>query len=563
MMSKEKKHILLTALGMNPRAVVYCMGEKTKEAQISTIALLSLLPEEERPDEIIALCTQEAKNTFPILQNNVALTCTMVEIPVAKTDSEIWGIMDRIIESIPEHCKLTLDVTHSLRHFPFLFFSSSLYLTIIKNVNLAGVYYGMLEGKKPEEAAPIVNLLPILKMTQWYGAAQMFYKTGDAMPLVQCLEDVSQKAVLEKENVWLKEIRQALEKWSYYMGSAVLLETGKAAQELSSVLQNRKILESLKKYIPASQKLTEYIQEKASSLAIPQDIQEGENWKKGIVLDHQELERQARMIESYLASNQINHAAGTIREWVVNRVMMGMCCAKWLKDRNPIEKSLQILKHVSKHFDDLLRPEQKKLGRLWDDVTEKRNILHHHGMRNSEMVENIKKSLQETWKQLFDKRQEESFWNIQLGGGRGTLLVSPLGLSKGLLFSALTEVACDHCLVIGSEQSMMTLDEIRNKASYQGSMEPYKMKEPFLGFQEASSLVKEIEKTLLLADKIICNITGGTTAQQYVIQAIYEKAKYLEKDVYRIAFIDRRDVLEQKNNPYVAGEMIKLDKERE
>lgn len=563
-MPKEEKHILLTALGTNPRAAVYCIAEKTKEAQISTIALLSLLPEGERPDEIIALCTQEAKNTFPILQNNVALPCTMVEIPIARTDSELWSIMDRIIESIPEHCKLTMDVTHSLRHFPFLFFSSSLYLSIIKNVNLAGVYYGMLEGKKPEEAAPIINLLPILKMTQWYTAAQMFYKTGDAMPLVQCLEDVSQKAVLEKENAWLKEIRQALEKWSYYMGSAVLLETGKAAQELSSVLQSEKISESLKKYIPASQKLTEYIQKKASSFAIPQDIQEGENWKKSIALNQQELERQARMIESYLESNQINHAAGIIREWVVNRVMLAMSCTNnWLKERYKAEKALKILEYIANNFEDILIPEQKNLACLWAKVTKYRNMVHHHGMKNSEMVENIKEFLQETWKQLFAKRQEESFWNIQLGGGKGTLLVSPLGLSKGLLFSALTEVSCDHCLVIGSDQSMMALEEIKNKASYKGSMEIHKMKEPFLGFQEARPIVKEIEKNLLLADKIICNITGGTTAQQYIVQAIYEKAQYLEKDVYRIAFVDRRDVLEQKNNPYLAGEMIKLDKEKD
>jgi hypothetical protein len=140
-----------------------------------------------------------------------------------------------------------------------------------------------------------------------------------------------------------------------------------------------------------------------------------------------------------------------------------------------------------------------------------------------------------------------------------TLLVSPLGMSKGLLYSALLHIPCDVCLVIASEQSIMSLDEIQKQSNYQGTFSIKLLKEVFTGFAESKALVAESRELLHTSEQIICNITGGTTAQQFVIQAFYESAKNLGKPVSRIALIDKRDALEQRNNPYVSGELVELD----
>jgi hypothetical protein len=140
-----------------------------------------------------------------------------------------------------------------------------------------------------------------------------------------------------------------------------------------------------------------------------------------------------------------------------------------------------------------------------------------------------------------------------------TLLVSPLGMSKGLLYSALVQIPCDSCLVIASDQSILSLPEIQKQAHYHGKIETKLLNDVFLGFSETTALVQACNQLLLASDTIICNITGGTTAQQFVIQALYESAKKHQKKVKRVALIDRRDALEQRNNPYVSGELVELD----
>lgn len=139
------------------------------------------------------------------------------------------------------------------------------------------------------------------------------------------------------------------------------------------------------------------------------------------------------------------------------------------------------------------------------------------------------------------------------------LLVSPLGMSKGLLYSALMQISCQACLVIASSQSVASLNEIQDKAGYQGVFYIKQLQDVFTGFSESETLVEECKDFLLKADQIVCNITGGTTAQQFAVQAIYEKAKELKKTVRRIALIDRRDALEQRNTPYIVGEKIELN----
>jgi len=59
---------------------------------------------------------------------------------------------------------------------------------------------------------------------------------------------------------------------------------------------------------------------------------------------------------------------------------------------------------------------------------------------------------------------------------------------------------------------------------------------------------------------MVLNITGGTTAMQYIVQQIAALAAELGRPVRRAALVDRRLPQEQRDEPFVPGELIWLDR---
>lgn len=61
---------------------------------------------------------------------------------------------------------------------------------------------------------------------------------------------------------------------------------------------------------------------------------------------------------------------------------------------------------------------------------------------------------------------------------------------------------------------------------------------------------------------MVVNITGGTTAMQHIVQQVAAFAAELGRPVRRAALVDRRLPQEQREEQYVPGELIRLDRER-
>jgi hypothetical protein len=141
----------------------------------------------------------------------------------------------------------------------------------------------------------------------------------------------------------------------------------------------------------------------------------------------------------------------------------------------------------------------------------------------------------------------------------GALLVSPLGLSKGLLYSALYHIRPGSLLVISSPDAATCLDEILEKAGWCGNRMIRLMRDPHAGFNELGLFSKDILPVMIQADEVVVNITGGTTAMQHIAQQIAGYAEELGRLVRRVALVDRRSPQEQRDDPYVPGEMIRLD----
>ena len=144
-----------------------------------------------------------------------------------------------------------------------------------------------------------------------------------------------------------------------------------------------------------------------------------------------------------------------------------------------------------------------------------------------------------------------------------TLLVAPLGLSPGSLATAVATQLPDALLVIGSEQSLLKLPEIKENCLLVPDTDKvisFTLSNPFSGFTEGRKLAKKVVDRICKEffykewNYVVC-LTGGTTALQDCVSAISQLLPTIPKE---IAVIDKRSVDEQRKNPYVIGEFVEI-----
>lgn len=224
---------------------------------------------------------------------------------------------------------------------------------------------------------------------------------------------------------------------------------------------------------------------------------------------------------------------------------------------------------------------QAWLAGQWQFLATRRNDLHHHGFKADNALLDDKKlgEILVRWAEIKDSLDDVEKWCLNLtpekyegpdgwmpagerpaGVKGGALLVSPLGLSKGLLFSALHHVRPGSLLVISSLDTVAYLDEIVEKAGWSGNRMIRLMQDPHGGFNELESFSKDFIPAVIKSDEVVVNITGGTTAMQHIVQQIAALAAELGRPVRRAALVDRRSPQEQRDDPYVPGELIWLDR---
>lgn len=105
-------------------------------------------------------------------------------IPMGATEYELWDIFNIMYDEIQDEEELYVDITHSLRNIPIQMLSIIAYARTLKNVNVAGIYYGAFEAKSQNEAgeteAPIFDLVTFLDILDWSQAASSFVRYGNS-----------------------------------------------------------------------------------------------------------------------------------------------------------------------------------------------------------------------------------------------------------------------------------------------------------------------------------------------------------------------------------------------
>ncbi len=630
------KHILITSLSPSPRDAVYSLYGKTARANQSPLALIKLLQPECLPQEVIVLCTKTLEEQFGqvkelINTSTVAdigggtrvgtgtqITVSPLSIPDGKTTDELWQILHSILNAVPPGCRLTLDLTHGFRTYPFLFFTAAMFLKALHNVQVEAVYYGMFEADGDEK--PIVDLSLILDMVEWFYATRTFLETGQAGHITELLvpfenrpEGLTGPACRPYST--LKTLRESFDAAAAAYLQALPVEFGLEAAELLN-----KLAEPAPEHLRDKMPLPDELFGKINSFVKPFTLHLS-NWRQGktaLPLDEAELMRQTAIIDTYLEQGYINYALGLIREWIVSAAMFHkeksggkkqVDGKQWLsykgeEGRKKIEQQLgAMVKRIDDNSKKALRNHltegQGWLTGHWKDIAKRRNDLHHHGFKEDIALLNQVKinEIKERWREIKGSLGDREKWRLgpaipdnpegappagpvsqakahpekRAGtvrekmvleeNGRSTLLVSPLGLSKGLLYSALHHIQPHQLFVITSASAAGSYEEIAQKATWSGKSTIRHMQDPHSGFNEAESLAAVALPVILHSGQVVVNITGGTTAMQYIVQQIAARTKQVGRPVRCVALLDRRTSQAQRDNPYVKGELIWLDEE--
>lgn len=119
--------------------VEYRLGESRYSSRLAPVALFSLLSPDERPEMVIALCTEQAKS--PTLRELEAAMPGIASVHCADIPSGIdTEDVDRFLKLMIDEAErfpdaaVTIDVTHGFRHFSFLMYAGVLYLAALRPV---------------------------------------------------------------------------------------------------------------------------------------------------------------------------------------------------------------------------------------------------------------------------------------------------------------------------------------------------------------------------------------------------------------------------------------------
>jgi CRISPR-associated Csx2 family protein len=555
------RNILLTTLGRGDLYETnYSFAGRKFSSSYCCLALCKLL--EKKINLIKVLLTKEAKEKHKKSLEKEAevngIDLEIIDIPSGKTNKEIWLLFDQLTENFKkkQNANVFLDITNSFRHLPIMAFTSLVYLESIQNLNFAGIYYGAFEAKDKNNVTPVFDISPLYNIVKGTYGVKAFEESGSIIQLKDFLNEI-----LDLQPGDQKTLNSNLENLDSYLASGFSIETGDYANKVYKWIE-KKIPQNNFSY--AAQDLLNRLKNRIENIKIDQKVK-----KESKELTFDELKRQLELIKWHIENRNTSKAVILLREWIVNRVWLAQNPqGNWLKvkDREQhIERRLGFLAFKSRN-DKQFKSELKSfdLIKAWNSLIQARNQFAHAGFQTNNInLVSIQKSLKGILELCLEEFSNKTFWKLpHRKNNHIRFLITPMGASFGLLFTALKKCNPDKVCILTSEKFKGNALEACHKAGYKDEnyIKVFIINDPFAGFNETPELIKQVWSEIKEAENILINLTGGTTAMQWAMQSLYEKIKDEQLPAERIAFVDRRSGTEQQSNPWVVGELIEVEK---
>ena len=410
--------------------------------------------------------------------------------------------------------------------------------------------------------APLVDLRRLVDLVRWSHALEATRTRGDLLATAGLLrKEVADQYRAGEGEPALSKVKDYAEDLSRSLPAGLPLEVGLAARQLIDA-EARLAAQGASLPHQAARALAGQIQKLAT---LP-----GIKTKADVRLDAVELRRQLDLSRWYLARHNLPAAALLLREWTVSWAVLDAGQEDlWLDSdtRYAAERSLgaSALRSREKRGSE----EEQQVGRLWNEITGPRNALAHAGMAGDN----------------FDKRPEDlirlpdDFAGL-LARPPGVLgrrqiprlLLTPLGNSRGVLYSALKRTTPKFVVVVTSSEARLSLHEAAGHAGVAlvGAGEeaagriPHivvELRDPHGGIAELPAVLRDKALCDVLAEATMVemNITGGTTLMQALVERLAKYAARRGAVVRPFVLPDRRTLEEQRASPFVAAERVDLD----
>lgn len=553
MILQESVRILVTVLGINADKAIYSLDGETFPANLAPVALCHLLPCAKRPNNAIAVCTEQSAQSFEQLRRQLP-DIRIDQLVISSDGGEAGTFLQEMFDVIPRDrpVELILDVTHGFRHLSFLVFVGGLYISEVrKNVRVVGAYYGA--RKQGEELVPLVSLTQLFELSDWFSALREFQNVGSTRGLEKCLRSRGEDHQEQRKRIdHLKRVGIAYQ-------SALPLELGKeAAQLLVLQKQIRRALADL----PGGKELADELLAALGHFRL-EGSYSGEGWKSKVPLVADELCRQAELVDALLDQSNYSGALGLMREWLVSWLMLGdeSSLDVWLERRGVQERRLGAYSQLKGNVKESLSDPQGILD-LWKLVRDLRNALQHSGMRRDDVLskrfyQDVTK-IRKLWRKLVHPRPLARP-ALKFPADVACLLVTAMGKTSGSLYSAIRSVNPDRVLVVTSQELVTVAKEAAMKAGMSPEHLAFvALRDAKAGIEEKDQVVDRHDLLLASSERIVHCLTGGSTLTNFVAAELAERAENLNVPVRRIGLVDRRTREQQERDPYQLGDVLEL-----
>ena len=621
-MTEPSKQVwLLTSLGTSgAKPTRYIHNGQEEKFNFAPQAVMSLsLP---KVTNVLLICSSEVKpesrSDVQATARNLGCEVEEVQIPLGLNALEQAEIFELIAGKLPVGCSVVLDITQGPRPLPFFFHVLALYLEKMKGVRIVGAWYCPVEIKDIPEPKPLVDLTSILKLGDWtIGVRELIDKMDfsgfrllvpdftnnvevDQDPQIVSLQQqlataelksieldkrirntdpdqraelISEKNLNRNQIVHFKNLldqsrvdlcnpsekrsatkKQILDASQLHLSGLTL---DAACRLVESPLCREDILALIPEEIPLRKELAGQVFDGIKHLIGNLKI----GVKKKIILTPDWLMCQWDVINKFQEMGLHSLHIAAVREWAISYVLLkhwpNNASCNWLdyNYRKPAEDCLNDLRSRKCKIEN-----DKHWKLFWVKVADSRNAIQHMGMKPNKLQPSdfvLDPDSSKFWESLRNCTVDAPSLP---GGQHGTLLVVPIGMSPGVLFTALKKVNPKVLLLIGSDESLSLSADSIKKAEWLGRVEKHVVLDPYAGVDELKLLRDNatIKNLVCNASELVGVLTGGTTLLGLMVERVLSLGSRLLPS-RQIFLVDRRPITDQKLDPYQEGEIYDID----
>lgn len=567
--------VLLTALGRGRgyQSRPYTIGNYEVRSRYAPAALLACLAGQESvpwPTRVIVLVTPEVqKDTLPGFEAELlelaacgwpsAPAIHAVAIDAPTEVNGLWQQFHGVTEVLDGVSDLVMDVTHGFRSLPLIYWAAAHYRRALDDgMTVHHVYYAALEAAPQDGPVPFVDLTPLVSLPEWSYAVRAWNHNGRLGPLRDLVQKSKAPQGRERSR---SQLASRLNDVALFWDNGLPLDV-----EIKATGVVRRLRE-LKELLPddplASKLLRQTLLDTLTpwELSLPGDVV-GEPKKADLVLDEEELRRELKMAERYLEMDALAFAVGIAREWIINYVLWSTGQAsKWLNPgkRETVGNLLARGEALRAQYPHRLSSMAIAVVIQWEEVRQLRNGLAHHGFRDKGL-DLDRRSVTRLLADFAGWLDREPF-SLPSGGGR--VLLTALGMNPGALYTVLQKIGpFDGVVVVSSAQTEGELATCRTRVPNAPPAARWQQQvvDPYVPDREGTDAAC-IAQLLVDADEVVVNLTGGTTVMQFTVMRVADIVRRWQVPVHTYAALDRRSPAEQRDNPWVVGELVQLQVE--